>query len=348
VFSVSACKKDTTTTTPPENNTEGAWLIPKDEVRDGGPGKDGIPSIDSPNFIAVNQVNFLSNDDLIIGLKIGDEVRGYPHPILDWHEIINDQIGNDAVAVTYCPLTGTAVGWDRVINGKTTTFGVSGLLYNSNLLPYDRETDSNWSQMRLDCVHGELKGTEINTYHLLETDWETWKKKFPDSKVVSTETGFNRNYDNYPYGSYRTDSQLIFGVDNSDDDRLARKERVYGAIIFGRVKTYRFSSFSSEKVVVIEDNHLGENYIVVGSQQDNYIVAYRNTLDGTKLNFTAINDNSDDNAVVLEDNEGNKWDLFGVAISGPRTGQQLEPIVGYMGYWFSWAAFYPTPDIFGE
>ena len=325
-----------------DKTKSGIWLVPNDEVRDGGPGKDGIPSIDSPEFASVMETNYLVDEDLIIGIKIGNEIRGYTHEVLDYHEIVNDEIGSDQFAVTYCPLTGTAIGWDRVINGRATTFGVSGLLYNSNLIPYDRATDSNWSQMRLDCVNGELINTNIDTYPLIETDWLTWQKFFPDSKVITTNTGFSRNYGQYPYGGYKDSERLIFDV-SPMDDRLSAKERVLGVIVNDVAKVYRFDTFSSDPVVIVEDEFEGQQYIVVGSKRDNYMVAYRNTIDGQLLQFTPIQNNRH---MLMEDNEGNQWNIFGEAISGPRQGQQLEAMVNYIGYWFSLGAFYPGAEIF--
>ncbi len=152
------------------------WLIPQNEVRDGGPGKDGIPSLTTPSFVDNATADaFMLDNDLILAVKVGSEVRGYPHPILDWHEIVNDVMGDNKFAVTYCPLTGTGIGWNRVVNGEETTFGVSGLLYNTNLIPYDRKTDSNWSQMRNECVNGELMGDDADLVHMVEMSWSTWK-----------------------------------------------------------------------------------------------------------------------------------------------------------------------------
>ena len=134
------------------------WLIPVGEVFDGGPGKDGIPALSNPQLVASSEVSFLGDGDLVIGVVIGGVARAYPHVILDWHEIINDQVGGEAYSLTYCPLTGSGIGWDRALSANATTFGVSGKLYNSNLIPYDRETDSYWSQMKLQCVFGPNKG----------------------------------------------------------------------------------------------------------------------------------------------------------------------------------------------
>ena len=186
------------------------WTLPRNEILDGGPGKDGIPALLDPLLVLAQDATYLTNGDLILGYKMGDEVRAYPHKILDWHEIINDQINGFPFAVTYCPLTGTGIGWERTINRTVTTFGVSGLLYNTNLIPYDRLTDSNWSQIRLDCVNGSAQGILAKTVELVETTWGNWKEMYPQSKVVSDRTGWSRDYQLFPYGNYRTDHSIIF------------------------------------------------------------------------------------------------------------------------------------------
>jgi len=337
LFLLSACGND--------EPGDSVWAIPVEEVEDGGPGKDGIPSVDDPKFDEVNNINYMNDDDLIIGIKVGSEVRGYTHPVLDWHEIINDKIGNTAFALTYCPLTGTGIGWDRLIDGNETTFGVSGLLYNANLIPYDRATDSNYSQFRLDCVNGDRIGEKVGLYQVFETDWKTWKAFFPDSRVVTTETGANRNYGNYPYGSYRTSESLIFSVDVLDN-RLPLKERVLGVIVGTNTTAYRFNTFGEIGIKTVEDQVGGTEVVVAGSQEHNFIVAFqRTTADGTLLDFTALQDQGE---VVMEDNEGNQWNIFGEAVSGPRAGERLESVNSFIGYWFGWGAFYPGIEIFTE
>lgn len=324
-------------------NTNSDWLIPQNNVLDGGPGKDGIPALDAPNFIKVDQVDFLDDDDLVIGFKVGDEVRAYPHPILDWHEIINDEVGNIRVAITYCPLTGTGIGWDRDLDSGTTTFGVSGLLYNTNLIPYDRGTDSNWSQMLLQAVQGEMAGTSIKTHQVLETSWKTWQKLYPQSKVVSTDTGWSRNYDRYPYGDYRTNNNALFFPVSVNDQRLPAKERVLGIVTERKAaKAYRFNSFPQTGVGIRKDVFSGSNLILVGSQEHNFLQAYVQPDD---LAFEAI---QDELPVVMQDNEGNRWNLFGEAISGPRAGQQLEETRSFIGYWVAWGAFYEGLEIYGQ
>lgn len=224
------------------SNDDG-WSIPVSSVFDGGPGKDGIPSIDNPKFINVSAVETIQEEDLVIGFKNGDEIRAYPHDILDQHEIVNDEIGSAKIALNYCPLTGTAMAWNRVLNGKTTTFGVSGLLFNTNLMPYDRESDSYWSQMLTASVKGDLIDQQAELKQIVEMPWSEWKKLYPNSKVMSRETGFSRSYDFYPYGGYRETTALLFKVDNTDD-RIFGKERVAGVIVNGRSKVYQFDAMN--------------------------------------------------------------------------------------------------------
>ena len=339
-----SCNDNAANPTPQPGNgtpaTNNSWLIPQEQIFDGGPGKDGIPSIDNPNFISVDQVDFLNDSDLIIGFREASTVRGYPHPILDWHEIVNDDVGNARIAITYCPLTGTATGWNRVIDGTETTFGVSGLLYNTNLIPYDRNTDSNWSQMRLDCVQGALKGTAVDLFQVVETTWATWKELYPDSEVMSTNTGFSRNYRVYPYGDYRTnDNSLIFPVAN-EDGRLGRKERVLGVQVGAFTKAYQISSFSPSGGVEVRQEDLGgEPVVVAGSASENLAVAYKSTLNGEALTFQPGDLST---GVLMTDQNGNEYDVFGYATAGPAKGAQLGRVKSYIGFWFAWAAFFPN------
>ena len=128
------------------NGDPEAWLVPVREVFDGGPGKDGIPALENPEMVTPEAATFLGDEELVTGVLINGEARAYPLLIMEHHEIANVEIGGRAVSVTFCPLTYSSIGWDRTLNGTTTTFGVSGLLYKNNLVPYDRLTDSNCSQ----------------------------------------------------------------------------------------------------------------------------------------------------------------------------------------------------------
>jgi len=341
-----ACSKDTLITSGGSTGSQ-EWLVPAGEVRDGGPGKDGIPSMDNPNFSNMGQIDFLEAEDLVIVLETTEGVKAYPHPVLDWHEIVNDELPDGKnLGLTYCPLTGTAIGWNNILNGQKTTFGVSGLLYNSNLMPYDRATNSTWSQMSHKCVNGPLIGTEITTFHLVEMSFNSLREMYPDAAVLNTNTGFNRNYQRYPYGDYKTNNtSLIFPVNNMDD-RVPSKERVLGVVVNDQVMTYRFESFAKESVNIVQNNFQGKSLVVIGSQEKNFLTAYENVLpDGTTLNFEAIQNQL---PIMMKDKEGNKWDVFGQAVSGPRKGQALPEVLNYIGYWFSWAAFNETLEVYSN
>ena len=326
------------------NNNE--WLIPTSEVLDGGPGKDGIPSIDQPVFVPAAEADFVEEDELVVGFKNGNVARAYPHSILDWHEIVNDELDALPVAITYCPLTGTAVGWNRIVDGNLTTFGVSGLLHQTNLMPYDRATNSTWSQMRLDCVNGPLINATAQTEQLIETTWSTWKSMYPDSEVLSRNTGFNRDYNRYPYGNYKTSNDLFFPI-NNDNEELHRKERVLGVLVNNRAAAYPIVDFAGDVTKVVTDNVGGREIVVFGNEGMNMIAAYENKIgsESPGLEFRPVNGPLGE--AVLTDNEGNEWNVFGEAIAGPRAGQQLNRVVSFVGFWFAWATFYPNIELYG-
>ena len=230
--------------TPPDmptpNNDD--WLVNNQNVKNGGPPKDGIPALTEPEFLPVADIDYLSDGDLVAAIKVGEEVKVYPYNILDWHEIINDKIDDNHFSIIYCPLTGTATNWNRNLSTGITTFGVSGLVYNSNVVPYDRASDSNWSQIRNACINGELMAEIPENQTIVELNWITCKTLYPNAKVVSSNTGHSRDYANYPYGDYRTNTSIYFSLDNKDE-RLHEKERVYGVTQNNKAKVYQLSNF---------------------------------------------------------------------------------------------------------
>lgn len=318
-------------------NTQPTWLIPQDEVLDGGVGLDGIPSLDNPKFDKASAVNPAFDDELVIGVERNGEIHGYPLPIMDWHEIANDVVDDLNIAVTYCPLTGTAIGWDRKLGSTVTTFGVSGLLYNSNLMPYDRSSNSIWSQQNLMCVNGTRRGTVPQSYSLIETSMATWRKSFPDSDVMNANTGFDRQYSFYPYGSYRSDDVLFFPIEQ--DDRLPLKERVLGVLINDNTTVFKFNN-EGQGTDVIHEVINTTDIIVVRSKDDNYNTAFLNP---DELEFSPIQDGL---PAIMQDQDGNKYDLSGRVIEGPNEGSKLSKPLSFIGFWFSWPAFYPNVEIY--
>jgi len=255
-----------------------------------------------------------------------------------WHEIVNDEFEGAKYSLTYCPLTGTGIGWNRVLNNNETTFGVSGLLYNTNLMPYDRGSNSTWSQQRLECVNGDLIGQQADLYSFVETTWGTWKAAYPDSEVLNTDTGFSRNYRRYPYGDYRTnDNSILFPISN-EDDRLNAKDRVLGVKVGRQFKAYPFDEVTNT-ASISEDRFNGQDLVIVRDVTRNFNIAFENN---GGASFEAL-DPSDLPYIIVSDS-GVKYDLLGLGDDG----SQLVLADQFIGYWFSWATFYPDLDIFGE
>jgi len=334
---------DSPGTSPVGSSSTSEWSIDTNFVADGGPGKDGIPSLDQPGFINSNEVTYMFPEDLIVGVKIGNQIKGYPHKILDWHEVVNDSLDDDNFVLSYCPLTGSAMVWNINNDTGNTEFGVSGLLYNSNLILYDRSTDSNWPQMLMESARGSKKGTIASQKTLFETTWQNFTEMYPDAKILDVNTGFSRNYFDYPYGSFRTDTSLFFNVNNQDDARLHKKQRVLGIKEGSSTKAYVIANLAGD-LEIINDTIGAKAIVVAGSANNRFAVAFeRMTADGTVLDFSA---EFNQLPIVMSDSEGNLWDINGVALSGPRTGEQLKQPFSYIVYWFAWASFFPETSIY--
>ncbi|MDA1190441.1 MAG: DUF3179 domain-containing protein, partial [Candidatus Poribacteria bacterium] len=203
--------------------------IPLGDIAHGGPPKDGIPALTDPKVIPLAAADYLDDDDVVLGVSLNGETRAYPLKILNWHEIVNDELGGKRIAVTYCPLCGTGIVLDANVQGRSLEFGVSGLLHNSDLLMYDRDTEtpSLWQQALGRAVVGPRTGVRLDILPVAHTRWDKWKSAHPDSTVLSANTGYGRNYARDPYDGYADDDRLFFGVIGERRD-LPRKTWVYG------------------------------------------------------------------------------------------------------------------------
>jgi hypothetical protein len=180
---------------------------------------------------------------------------------------------------------------------------------------------------------------------MLETTWGTWKQMYPKTGVISENTGYMRNYGQYPYGNYQNDKDLLLFPVSNKDDRIPSKERVLGIIVSGDVRVYRFEEFGN-KVSLLHDTLEGKNIVIAGNKKDHFMLAFMNDPgDGTRLSLRAVQDRY---PVVMSDEEGNMWDVHGRAVAGPRINQRLGRLPSFMGYWFSFAAFYPELTIYGS
>ena len=313
-------------------------IVSLDKIRSGGPPKDGIPSIDNPKFVNANEAEFVSDNDVVIGLEINGEIKAYPLSILVWHEIVNDNVGDIPVAVTYCPLCFTNQVFERTINGIEVEFGTSGKLYNSNLFMYDRLTESYWSQALGAAIVGELAGLELNKIPFDVITWKDWKTLHPDSLVLTTDTGYLRPYGVDPYGSYYTDPRILFPVENKDD-RLPPKTIIIG---FHQGNSYKaYNQKDVESSYLINDKIFDKSILLI-SQFSGNTRAFDRTINDQVLEFVYV-DNK-----IIDTQTNSEWNNDGLSISGEYEGKQLERIPIEPGFWFAWVAFHPDTDLFGD
>ncbi|MFQ5709727.1 MAG: DUF3179 domain-containing protein [bacterium] len=328
------------------------WNIPEDEIISGGVAADGIPSLQNPKMISAQealQKNYLRDDALVVGIVVAGQPRAYPHSVLDWHEVVNeDAIG--IFTVSYCPLTGTAVVFDGAILGQ---FGVSGLLYRNNLIMFDRRTGSHWPQLRLQCDQGQLRDSKMRVLPAIETSWATWRELFPNTVIMSFNTGFNRPYDRpgsaYP-GYDALDSQPLF-QQKGIDHRLPLKQRVHGVLVGDGPDNYQSKVYlikETQQRRLIHDLVANEAILVVDVGEKNFIISFLRTVDGQTLNFE-LQDNSDVFPFTFKDQEtGSTWNLLGEAIDGPLAGKKLRRPMSINAFWFAWGAFYEGAEIYND
>lgn len=248
--------------------------IPQDQILGGGPSKDGIPAIFEPKLIAAKSASYLKSDDRVIGVELDGISRAYPISILNWHEIVNDKINQYSFAVTYCPLCGTGVAFYSTLRGNNAQFGVSGLLYNSDVLLYDRETESLWSQILGEAISGELVGEKLKAIPISHTTWRDWLKQHPDTTVLSDDTGFSRDYSRNPYQGYEKTRALYFQVNNTAPATYHPKEEVIGVELEGVFKAYPFVELDKQGLSKFDDTVKGTLITIVWDSVNRSVKLY--------------------------------------------------------------------------
>jgi hypothetical protein len=299
----------------------------------GGVPKDGIPSINIPHYVSREEAeSFLDDADIVFGVNYQGELLAFPQHILVWHEIVNLKINGTKVSITYCPLTGSAIGYIAKLNLHPTTFGVSGELSNSNLVMYDRLSDSYWPQILGQAISGPSKGVTLSKIQVFWTSWLNWKSVFPETKVLSENTGKLRNYEYDPYGEYRdpesyyNDGAPLFPVENYDPS-LDDKTVVIGIEL-------------GQDHLAIEKNHLRQEK-VLNSEINNepIVVFYDEVLDVARVFKSTINDIeyhfTESNGKFVDQETNSEWTFEGISNLG-----QLEQVVYFDVMWYAWIAFF--------
>jgi hypothetical protein len=329
--------------------------VPLGEFISGGPGKDGIPSIDAPRFQPVSEVDWLEEVEPVLAFGVDDEWRAYPIQILMWHEIVNDELDGLPVAVTFCPLCHTAIVFDRTLDGRLLDFGTTGNLRHSDLVMYDRQTESWWQQATGRALVGELTGSALEFLPSQLISWERFREQYPDGQVLSRETGHNRPYGNNPYVGYDSVDTDPFLLQDRTliDGRLSPKVRVVGLVIDDEAAAYPFPFLVEEELV---NDEVGAEPVVItwvagtasgmgadtvaGGTDVGAANAFSRELDGRVLTFEPAGEGQ------MRDREtGTTWSFEGRGISGELEGAQLELLVSDSPFWFAWAIFQPETRV---
>ncbi len=328
--------------------------IDLNELKSGGPPKDGIPSIDQPVYISQDEVKqWLGDREPVISVDMNGTARAYPLQILIWHEIANTWFNDTPVSVTFCPLCYSALVFDRRVDGETLELGVSGFLRHSDMVMYDRSTESLWQQITGEAIVGSYTGTQLKQIPSQIISFEQFREIYPDGDILSRETGYNRSYGRNPYAGYDDIDRSSMFMDESDlDGRLRPMQKVIGVKIGDRQKVYPYSITKEAGVI---NDIIGEQPLVIlhtggaasamdtaqidQSREAGSTGSFLRTVGDLVLHFTT------ENGAIVDRETGSRWNIAGQAVDGPLKGKQLEPVSSGDYFAFAWLVFYPESEI---
>jgi len=328
------------------------------QFQDGGPPRDGIPPIDHPHVVTQRQGDrFLDEREPVMVVEQGGAARAYPLQILVWHEIVNDRLAGRPIAVTYCPLCNSGVVFDRRVDGRDLTFGTTGKLRHSDLVMWDRQTQSWWQQFSGEALVGTLTGRRLRTLANQTLSWQDFKHIYPHGTVLSRDTGFVRDYGRNPYEGYDADPNgQPFALDRAPDRRLPPKERVVlirsaraaTVIPFSRLQRHSVAAGrvgSQPYVVLFKRGVLSalDAGVITDSRDVGTAAAFDPHAGTRPLTFAPA-----PAGVFADQQTGSTWDLTGRAIRGPLAGERLRPLEHDDQFWFAVAAFLPAATIAGQ
>ena len=329
--------------------------VPYSEILSGGPPKDGIPPIDMPNFVSVeNADDWLKDSEPVVFIQAGDNARAYPIQILIWHEIVNDTLGDEPLIVSFCPLCNTAIAFKRTFNGQVLDFGTTGRLRYSNLIMYDRQSETWWQQATGDAIAGEYTGAQLEFYPASIISWEDFKSQYPNGTVLSRETGHSRDYGRNPYVGYDDISQYPFLFSGkSISNELSPMARILAIELNNEAAAYSYNIL--EDANVINDTVGGEDIAIFWMDGTNSALDTEKITEGREVgSAVAYSRTLDDQILYFEFKDGffvdaqtgSKWNILGTAVAGELEGRQLAPVVSVNHFWFSWAAFKPETRVY--
>jgi len=329
-------------------------IVNLEEIESGGPPKDGIPAIDKPKFISINQANqWLDGQEPVIVLTLAEHARAYPLQVLIYHEIVNDELADIPVSVTFCPLCNASIVFDRRVEGKVLDFGVTGKLRMSDMIMYDRQTESWWQQFTGKGIVGEYTGTVLKQIPASIVAYADFREIYPTGLVLSNETGYSRPYGRNPYKGYDRVGGSPFLFKGKTDKRLPAMERV---LFVRHDKQYRLYPFGLVKELSVINDELGNLKIAIFGKHGTLsaldaeqikkskkiisVTAWSRRIDGKTLSFEFSSNQ------IRDRETGSHWNILGKATSGPYIGRQLNEVDSGVHFAFAWLAFNPDSDIY--
>ena len=324
--------------------------VPTSKVFDGGVGRDGISALTNPRLGGAD-VGVVRGDDRVLGLVIDGAARAYPLPVFWIHEVVNDTLGGRPVLVSYCPLTGSGLAFDPHVDGEPRTFGVSGLIYENNLMMFDRQTENIWNQLSLGAVCGPARGTALPLLPVVETTWRDWRSRYPGTTVVIDGLGVRP--EPYPFGDYdEPGNPVTLFPSSAYGTERPPKELVLGVGIGREAVAYAFGLMAERgSAAVINDNVGGVPIVVVYSRDENAAWAFHRKVQPgpgaapVTLSFVLADP---DLPTFRDEATGSEWNGNGEAIAGPLQGARLEPVAeAYTLFWFAWSVYHPGTRVAG-
>jgi len=324
-----------------------------DSILSGGPPKDGIPAVDSPEFESLAAGDeWLADVDPVILFSHGDVSRAYPLSILIWHEIVNDEVDGQPVSITFCPLCNASIAFDRNFDGQVLDFGTTGRLRNSDLIMYDRQTETWWQQFTGEGIVGKYAGEQLNFLTSQVLSWKDFKDAHPDGEVLA-RPNMPRNYGYNPYVGYDSTSRP-FLFQGTPDSRLAPAERVLGLTTETEAIAYPFQAL--EEAGVVHDSFGGVELAIfhkagLASALDSSVISKGRDIGAVAVYERRVGDrlltfSPNEDGTFSDAETGSAWDILGEAVAGPLAGEQLTPILHFDHFWFAWAAFFPATELY--
>ena len=319
LFGCNSSSNEIESTSSNFNEQKYEWIVSKNHLT----GSDNpFPFVSNPTMNSIEDVVGLLDEDTVVLISFKNEIKAYPYKFISPYEVVNDHLENIKYAITYCPVTESGICVNNTLNNESISLVASGFRYKDNLVSFDENTNTYWSQMLLKCIKGQFENNFHEQLPMIETKWKNVKKLYPTA-LVFTPSSINQNSNKtqFKQSSNTSEDERVFGVLDVDN------------ISDIKIHIYRKNDFENE--IKIYQKYIGNNNtVIIGNKELDFIVSF---IDSGNSEFAPI---QNEFPIIMQDNSGSKWNVFGVAVSGSRTGENLSLSKSYLASWWAWKDFY--------